>query len=95
MIRVGVTVLGAAASICAVVVLLTSGSWRAALRILLDLLTAAGLLRLSGAPGWGALAAVAAIVALRRLLWAALAAAEPTVDGTPTDRRAPTPAHRC
>ncbi|BCL17709.1 hypothetical protein [Micromonospora sagamiensis] len=95
MIRVAVTALGVAASVCAVVVLLTSGSWRAALRILLDLLTAAGLLRLGGAQGWGALAAVAAIVALRRLLWAALAVAEPTVGGAPEDRRAPTPAHRC
>ncbi|MEV0329397.1 hypothetical protein AB0H63_23560 [Micromonospora echinospora] len=94
MIGVGVTVLGAAASVCAVVVLLTSGSWRAALRILLDLLTAAGLLRLGGAQGWAALAAVAAIVALRRLLWAALAASEPT-DGAPDDRRAPTPARPC
>ncbi|MFI6820128.1 hypothetical protein ACIBJE_04145 [Micromonospora sp. NPDC050187] len=95
MIRVAVTVLGAGASVCAVVVLLTSGSWRAALRILLDLLTAAGLLRLSGAPGWGALAAVAAIVALRRLLWAALAASESSAGAAPEDRRAPTPAHRC
>ncbi|MBM0227283.1 MULTISPECIES: hypothetical protein [Micromonospora] len=57
--------------------LVTTGSWRAALRALLDLLVAAGLLRLSLAGGWSALAVAAAVVALRHLLWAALAAGPP------------------
>ncbi|MEU4569256.1 hypothetical protein [Micromonospora sp. NPDC023956] len=94
MIRLAVTALGAAASVCAVTVLLTSGSWRTALRVLLDLLTAAGLLRLSGAPGWGALAGAAAVVALRRLLWVALVASATTADRAPDERHAPIRAGR-
>ena len=57
--------------------LLTTGSWRAALRALLDLLIAAGLLHLSLARGWSALAVAAAVVALRHVLWAVLAAGSP------------------
>lgn len=44
----------------------------AALGVLLDLLLAAGLLRLAGAPSWGAVATAAAIVGLRRLIGAGL-----------------------
>ncbi|WP_328347382.1 hypothetical protein [Micromonospora sp. NBC_00421] len=54
------------------VVLLTVRSWRTALRVLLELLVAAGLLRLLGGRSWPALATAAAIIALRRLLWAGL-----------------------
>ena len=43
-----------------------------ALAVLLDLLLAAGLLRLLGDPGWQTILTVAAIVALRRLLSAGL-----------------------
>ena len=57
--------------------LVSTGSWRAALRVLLDLLVAAGLLRLSLAGGWSALAVAAAVVALRHVLWAVLAAGAP------------------
>ena len=39
-----------------------------ALSVFLDLLLAAGLLRLTGDPGWPALAAAATVVALRRLI---------------------------
>jgi ribose/xylose/arabinose/galactoside ABC-type transport system permease subunit len=39
-----------------------------ALAVLLDLLLAAGLLRLAGNPGWQAIVTAAAIVVLRRLL---------------------------
>ncbi|WP_200207181.1 hypothetical protein [Micromonospora coerulea] len=67
--------------------LVTTGSWRAALRILLDLLVAAGLLHLSVAGGWTALAVAAAVVVLRRVLWVTLAA------GTPGS--APTSPPRC
>ncbi|MFC8619079.1 hypothetical protein ACFT9M_22040 [Micromonospora purpureochromogenes] len=60
------------------VVLLTVRSGRTALRVLLDLLVAAGLLRLAVGSGWTALATAAAIILLRQLLWAGLAAAPPT-----------------
>jgi hypothetical protein len=56
----------------AAVVLLTTGSWRAAIRLLLDLLTAAGLIRLATAQSWTDLAGAAAIVALRQLISAVL-----------------------
>ncbi|WP_448616856.1 hypothetical protein [Modestobacter sp. URMC 112] len=39
-----------------------------ALSVFLDLLVAAGLLRLAGDPGWPAIATAAALVALRRLI---------------------------
>ena len=74
MIPALVTALTVAAAVVAGVVLLTGGSWRPALRVLLDLLTAAGLLRLSATQGWTDLVAAAAIILLRRLLWAALTA---------------------
>lgn len=67
-------VVSSAALISALVVLCTAHSWRTALRVLLDLLTAAGLLRLAGRQGWADLVAVAAIVLVRNALWAALAA---------------------
>ncbi len=41
---------------------------RLALRVLLEFLTAAGLLRLAGDPGWLQIGAAAAVVAVRRLL---------------------------
>jgi hypothetical protein len=47
-------------------------SVRQALPVLLDLLTAAGLLRLSVTPTWSALAVTAVVVALRRLTTAGL-----------------------
>ncbi|MFI9639717.1 hypothetical protein ACIG87_06560 [Micromonospora sp. NPDC051925] len=59
-------------------VLLTARSWRTALRVLLDLLVAAGLLRLVGGRSWAALATAAAIIGLRQLLWAGLARAATT-----------------
>ncbi|MBX7266654.1 DUF1622 domain-containing protein [Micromonospora sp. Llam7] len=64
-----VTVLGVLA---ATVALVTTGSRSTALRVLLDMLLAAGLLRLAGGPPWPDLAAVAAIAALRTLLRGAL-----------------------
>ncbi|MFF5174504.1 hypothetical protein ACFY3U_17975 [Micromonospora sp. NPDC000089] len=58
-------------------VLCTGGSWRMSVRVLLDLLVAAGLLRLATGRSWPALATAAAIVVLRQLLWAALTATGP------------------
>ncbi|MEU1753143.1 hypothetical protein ABZ436_10855 [Micromonospora matsumotoense] len=70
------------------VVLLTVRSWRTALRVLLELLVAAGLLRLLGGRSWSALATAAAIIALRRLLWAGLSPPSspppPSTDPPPT-----------
>ena len=52
-------------------------------QVLLDFLLAAGLLRLTGSPGWAALGAAAAVVALRRLLGLGLrAGGVPAPDGS-------------
>ncbi|GAA4428291.1 hypothetical protein GCM10023169_29240 [Georgenia halophila] len=47
---------------------------RAGLSVLLDLLLAAGLLRLTADPGWGVLATTALVVAIRHLVTAGLSA---------------------
>ncbi|GIG90811.1 hypothetical protein [Plantactinospora endophytica] len=62
----------ALALLVAAVTLLTTGSWRAALRLLLDLLVAAGLVRLAVLTNWGDLAGAAVVIALRQLVSAAL-----------------------
>ncbi|MCI4065900.1 hypothetical protein MRQ36_26455 [Micromonospora sp. R77] len=67
----------ALAFVAGLTALATTGAWRAALRVLLDLLVAAGLLHLSLARSWSALGAAAAVVALRQVLWAAVAAGPP------------------
>ncbi|MEH0983012.1 hypothetical protein [Micromonospora sp. CPCC 205556] len=56
------------------VVLATGGRGRTALRVLLDLLIAAGLLQLGTGRSWTALAGAAAVIALRQLLWVSLSA---------------------
>ncbi|MFC6018521.1 hypothetical protein ACFP2T_20210 [Plantactinospora solaniradicis] len=66
------TLLTALALGSAAVTLLTTGSWRTAIRLLLDLLTAAGLIRLAAAQSWIDLASAAVIVALRQLISAVL-----------------------
>ena len=48
-----------------------------ALKVLLDFLLAAGLLRLTGDPGWATVLTAAAIVAVRRLLGVGLRAGAP------------------
>ncbi|MCZ2523538.1 DUF1622 domain-containing protein [Streptomyces sp. SCUT-3] len=45
-----------------------SGSIRSALAVLLDFLTAAGLLRLAGDPSWDSVALAAAVIAVRKLV---------------------------
>ncbi|MET8324545.1 hypothetical protein [Micromonospora sp. NPDC005189] len=72
-----VTAVTALALVIGVVIVLSSGAFRIAVRVLLDLLTAAGLLRLVGDPGWNGLAGAAAIITLRQLLGAALSAPPP------------------
>ncbi|MEH0846126.1 hypothetical protein V6U81_27475 [Micromonospora sp. CPCC 205711] len=74
MTALAAAVLTGAALLAAAVVLVTSGSWRTALRVLLDLLLAVGLLRLASGRSWTALATAAAIILLRQLLWAGLSA---------------------
>ncbi|TDB71432.1 hypothetical protein [Micromonospora sp. KC723] len=67
----------ALALLCGAAVLVTVRCWRTALRVLLDLLAAAGMLRLAADPGWGGLATAAAVILLRHLLWSGLAAPVP------------------
>ena len=54
--------------VSATAVLARARDGRLALRVLLEFLTAAGLLRLAGDPGWPEIGAAAAVVAVRRLL---------------------------
>ncbi|MDW5327591.1 hypothetical protein [Plantactinospora sp. KLBMP9567] len=66
------TLLTALALAVAAVTLLTTGSWRTALRVLLDLLVAASLVRLATLENWTDLAGAAIVVALRQLVSTAL-----------------------
>ena len=58
----------AAALVAGLVALVATRRPAAALPVLLDLLVAAGLLRLVGQPSWQALATAAAVILLRRLI---------------------------
>ena len=77
----GVMALGvtAAALLAAAVVLAATRRPLFALTVLLDLLLAAGLLRLTGDPGWTAIATAAAVVVLRRLVGFGLRAGSPAL----------------
>ncbi|MEE6261408.1 hypothetical protein [Plantactinospora sonchi] len=75
------TLLTAVALATAAVVLVTTRSWRTAIRVLLDLLIAAGLIRLSGAQTWTDLAGAAVVVALRQLVSASLLGPGPRSGG--------------
>lgn len=81
MIRLLATVLTGFALGSAAGVLLLTASWRAALRTLLELLMAAGLVRLAAAQSWTDLAAAAAIVVIRNLLSTALLSPPPRPPG--------------
>ncbi len=70
-VALGITVAGLLA---ATVVLTATRRPEFALKVLLDFLRAAGLLRLTGQPGWAALATAAAVVAVRRLVGSSLRA---------------------
>ncbi|MEH0930433.1 hypothetical protein [Micromonospora sp. CPCC 205558] len=72
-----VTAVTALALVAGVVTVLSSRALRSGVRVLLDLLIAAGLLRLAGDPGWSGLAGAVAIIALRQLLGAALSTPPP------------------
>ncbi len=62
------TGIGLAALVAAALTLAVTRRPALALSVLLDLLLAAGLLRLAGDPGWESIATVASIVVLRRLI---------------------------
>ncbi|MFK3979472.1 hypothetical protein ACI2K4_03720 [Micromonospora sp. NPDC050397] len=68
-----VQVITAFALLTGVVTLLAVRSWRIALRLTLDLLTAASLVRLAGTQHWRELATAATIVLLRTVIGAILA----------------------
>ena len=67
---------GALALVAGAVVLGATRRPAPALAVLLDLLLAAGLLRLAAEPTWTSLATAAAVVGLRRLVGAGLRAGE-------------------
>jgi len=82
----------AAGLIAGLAVLGTSRDGVFALRVALDLWTAAGLLRLAGPPTWQRLAAAAAIPALRQLLSLNLQASHSSRGRPPAPRRSLRPA---
>jgi hypothetical protein len=77
-VALGIT---AAGLLAAAVVLTATRRPAFALTVLLDFLLAAGLLRLTGQPGWTALATAAAVVAVRRLVGIGLRAGRPGTSG--------------
>ena len=66
-----------AGRVAAAAVLLATGRPLLAVKVLLDFLLAAGLLRLTGDPAWTTVATAAAVVALRRLVGVGLRAGAP------------------
>jgi hypothetical protein len=76
----------AAALVAGLVALVATRRPAAALPVFLDLLVAAGLLRLVGQPSWQALATAAAILVLRRLLGFGLRTGGRTWAATRPDR---------
>jgi hypothetical protein len=64
----GAVLVSASAVVVSVLVWLVTRAWDPAVPVLLELLLAAGLLRLSAAADWRAIAAAAAIVAIRTLV---------------------------
>ena len=76
----------AAALTAGLVALIATRRPAAALPVLLDLLVAAGLLRLVGEPSWQALATAAAILVLRRLIGFGLRTGGRTWASTRPDR---------
>jgi hypothetical protein len=63
----GVLLLTIAALVAATLILIFTRSWRSALHVGLDLLTAAGLLRLSSTPSYQALGVAATVILVRQL----------------------------
>ena len=76
----------AAALVAGLVALVATRRPAAALPVFLDLLVAAGLLRLVGQPGWQALATAAIVILLRRLIGSGLRTGGHTWAATRPDR---------
>ncbi|MEV6691924.1 hypothetical protein AB0M35_10710 [Micromonospora sp. NPDC051196] len=74
MIGAVAAVVGALGVLSAGVTLLATRSVPMAVEVLLDMLVAAGLVRLAGGTSWSGLAAVVVLVAVRRMLRAGLLA---------------------
>jgi hypothetical protein len=67
LVRTGVTLIVAAGLVCALAALLAGGGPRTAMAVLLDFLLAAGLLRLSMAQTWMAIAVAALTGVIRKV----------------------------
>lgn len=80
-------VVTASAIVVAGAVWLATRSWRSAVPVLLELLVAAVLLRLTGTDSWGAIAAAGAVVGIRLLVGTGIGAHALSGDGS-GDRRA-------
>ena len=76
-----------AAIVTGAVVLVATRSFRQALPVLLEFLTAAGLLRLAAAPAWPALAVTVVVIALRRLATIGMRTAATAARRSPGGRR--------
>ncbi len=87
-VALGIT---AAGLLAAAVVLTATRRPEFALKVLLDVLLAAGLLRLTGQPGWAALATAAAVVAVRRLVGIGLRAGRRPAAALPPPAPGPVP----
>ncbi|MDT0274318.1 hypothetical protein [Blastococcus goldschmidtiae] len=74
--RLAALAVGVGALVAGALVLVRTRRPSVALPVLLELLLAAGLLRLAGDPSWGTIATVAALVLLRRLIGAGLRAGD-------------------
>jgi hypothetical protein len=76
--------LTAAALLSGGAVLIVTRSWRAALPVLLELLTAVGLVRLSGIASWSAIGSAALILVIRRLVVRSVAQRPGPVEDSPS-----------
>ncbi|MDP9862642.1 MULTISPECIES: hypothetical protein [Streptosporangium] len=68
LVRAAATLVAALGLVAAVAVLLSGGGPRGAMAVLLDFLVAAGLLRLSLAQTWTAIAVAALTIAIRKVV---------------------------
>ncbi|MDH2415266.1 hypothetical protein [Nocardioides sp. CER19] len=83
MLEAAATLLVAAALGTAALVLITTGSIRTALPVLLDLLAAAGVIRLASANTWAAVGSAALVVVIRKLTAAGLIHSDDSASAAP------------
>lgn len=98
MLDAAVHLVTAAAVLVTGLVWLATRSWHPTVPVMLDLLLAAGLLRLAFADSWSAIGGVALVVAIRVLVRSGFEHAHPppgsVSGGVPRRARAPSPAAR-